>query len=41
MYIYVYETNLINVFPHLSKILQIYMTLPITCLKAERNFSNL
>jgi hypothetical protein len=33
------ESNLIVVFPDLTAILQIYVTLPITSCEAERNFS--
>jgi hypothetical protein len=33
------ESNLIVVFPDLTAVLQVYMTLPITSCEAERNFS--
>jgi hypothetical protein len=36
--LFMYETNLIKVFPHLMEILKIYITLPITSCEAERNF---
>jgi hypothetical protein len=39
--LFVYETNLIKVFPHLIKILKIYIALPVTSCEAERNFSDL
>jgi hAT family dimerisation domain. len=37
----IYEINLIEIFPDLTKILKIYTELPITSCETERNFSKL
>lgn len=37
----IYEKNLIDIFPNLTTILKIFITLPITSCEAERNFSKL
>jgi hypothetical protein len=40
--LFMYETNLIKVFPHLIEILKkSYIALPVTSCEAERNFSDL
>lgn len=37
----IYDRDLIEVFPNLTTILKIYLTIPITSCEAERNFSKL